>query len=191
MNFPIYFSVSITFWPRTWKLRYHPSGSTTGWWPSGQSAREGQEGASYADPNLTNTKFLASEWCFVNSCFQNRNFYAPSMQEENGLGRKKKKKTFKVTQQVSEVASTLSQVPGSESTQYYETFGSLFCKFYQCCKVFFPDPHSVVVPFVILLLINYILILSKDQDINLLVWFYLATIFCGDEGKHSHPHFVG
>ena len=95
MNFPIYFSVSITFWPRTWKLRYHPSGSTTGWWPSGQSAREGQEGASYADPNLTNTKFLASEWCFVNSCFQNRNFYAPSMQEENGLGRKKKKRLSK------------------------------------------------------------------------------------------------
>lgn len=71
------------------------------------------------------------------------------------LGRKKK--GFPQSQQlVSEVTSTLSQVLGSEPTQFNETFESLFCKFYVRCKVFFPTPHSAVVPFVVLFLINHI-----------------------------------
>lgn len=126
----------------------------------------GRKGLVGVDLNLTSIRFLAFEWYLVNPCFQNWNFYAPSMHEENGLGRKKM--AFpKVTQLVNEVASTLSQVPAQSLHSSMNLLNLYFANFLYIA-VFFSSPHSAVVPSGVLLLINYIFILPRDQDINLL-----------------------
>ena len=116
--------------------------------------------------NLTKSRFLTLEWGFVNPCLQNIGIFMP-LQYKRKMGLEEKN-GFPQSHTATEVATTLSQVPGSGPAWHYETSESPLCKFSLLCKIFFLGPYFPVVPFVVLFLVNYICILSKDQDVNLL-----------------------
>lgn len=133
--------------------------------------------------NLTESRFLTLEWGFVNPCLQDIGIFMP-LQYKRKMGLEEKN-GFPQSHTASEVATTLSQVPGSGPARHYETSESPLCKFSLLCKILFLGPYFPVVPFVVLFLVNYICIFSKDQDANLLGWSCLATSCCGDAGKLS------